>query len=238
MHTVSKEGIRILLIENDPEWAATLATMINLWGYRLTSTVQSLSLAEEVLKKQSIDLIISDISIGNDSIVEFLHRSPSVQCPVIFATSCTDLSQYELAGQRKDTRYLIRPFHALTLRSAIDSVMRKPAPPEVRKGVAVRGPNNQRVLVAFGTIYYIRVERNYCFLFARNRKYALKTSLAKLTQQLDGRFVQIHKGFCINGEHITRTDLSGSQLFINDEVLPIGDNYRKKLVDFLAAKPD
>ncbi|WP_020603460.1 response regulator [Spirosoma spitsbergense] len=153
MSTVGKESIRILLIENDPEWAATLAMMIDLWGYQLISTAHSLSLAEEVLKKQSADLIISDVIMDSSNIVEFLYRSPSLQCPVIFATSCTDLFQYELAGQRKDTRYLIKPFHALTLRSAIDSVMRKPAPPEVKKGVTVRGPNNQRVLVAFNTIY-------------------------------------------------------------------------------------
>ena len=229
--------MRILLIENDPEWAAALATMIDLWGFQLIGTAHSLSLAEEVLEKQSADLIISDVTINECNIIEFLQRSPSVQCPVVFATSCTDLVQYERAGQRKDTRYLIKPFHALTLRSAIDSVMRKPAPPDVKKGVAVRGPNNQRVLVAFNTIYYIRVERNYCFLFAHHKKYALKTSMAKLIHQLDGRFVQIHKGFCINGDHITRTDLPGSQLFIKEEVLPIGYNYRKKLVAFLAAKP-
>ncbi len=238
MYTVGKESIRILLIENDPEWAATLATMIELLGYQLIGTAHSLSLAEELLKKQSADLIISDVILNDCTIIEFLQRSPSVQCPVIFATSCTDLCQYELAGQRKDTRYLIKPFHALTLRSAVDSVVRKPTPLEVKKGVAVRGPNNQRVLVAFSTIYYIRVERNYCFLFAHNKKYALKTSLAKLTHQLDERFVQIHKGFCINGDHITRTDLLGSQILINKEPLPIGYNYRKRLVDFLAGKPD
>ncbi|WP_018620618.1 LytR/AlgR family response regulator transcription factor [Spirosoma luteum] len=230
--------MRILLIENDPEWAAALATMIESLGYQLMGTAHSLSLAEEMLKKQPPDLIIGDVLMNNSSVVEFLQRIPTVHCPVIFATTCTDLVQYELAGQRNDTRYLIKPFHALTLRSAIDSVLRKPAPPEVRKGVAVRGPNNQRVMVAFNTIHYIRVERNYCFLLAQNKKYALKISLAKLLQQLDGRFVQIHKGFCINGDYITRTDLSGNQLFINEEALPIGYNYRKKVVDFLAGKPD
>jgi two-component system response regulator LytT len=191
-----------------------------------------------VLEKQLTDLIISDVTMNSSSVIEFLQRSPSVQCPVIFATGCTDSLQYELASRRKDTRYLIKPFHALTLRSSIDSVMRKPAPSEVKNGVAVRGPNNQRVLVAFNTIYYIRVERNYCFLFAHKKKYALKTSLAKLIHQLDGRFVQIHKGFCVNGDYITRIDLSGSQLFIKEEALPIGYNYRKKLVEFLAGRPD
>lgn len=238
MYTVGKESLRILLIENDPEWAATLATMIDVEGYQLIGTAYSLIMAEEMLKKQPADLIISDVVMDDSNVVDFLQRTPSVNCPVIFATSCTDEFQYELAGQRKDSRYLIKPFHALTLRSAIDSVMHEPATLKVKKGVAVRGPNNQRVLVAFNTIYYIRVERNYCFLFAHNKKYALKISLAKLMQQLDERFVQIHKGFCINGDYITRTDLSGSQLFINGEAIPIGYNYRKKLVDFLVGKPN
>ena len=230
--------MRILLIENDPEWAATLATMIEVGGYQLTGIAHSLPMAEELLKKQPADLIISDVVVNDSNVVEFLQRSSSVHCPVIFATSCTDSFQYELASQRNNTRYLIKPFHALTLRSAIDSVLRKPAPAEVRQGIVVRGPNNQRVLVAFNTIYYIRVERNYCFLFAQNKKYALKLSLAKLIQQLDDRFVQIHKGFCINGDYITRTDLSGNQLIVNEEVIPIGYNYRKKLGDFLVGKPN
>ncbi len=228
--------MQILLIENDPEWAAALATMIESVGYTLTGTAHSLNLAEEMLSKQRPDLIIGDVLVNDGSVIELLQRIPTVHCPVIFATSCTDLVQYELAGQRKDTRYLIKPFHALTLRSAIDSVLPKSAPPVAKKGVVVRGPNNQRVVVAFSTIHYIRVERNYCFLLAHNKKYALKISLAKLIQQLDERFVQIHKGFCINGDHITRTDLSGSQLFIKEAALPIGHSYRKRIVDFLAEK--
>lgn len=235
---VARKRMRIVLIENDPEWADTLATMIDSLGYQLLGTAHSLNMAEELLKKQSTDLIISDVTLNDSNTIEFLQCMHLVHYPVIFATSCTDSCQYELATQRKDTRYLIKPFHALTLRSAIDSLMHKPATSEGKKGVVVRGPNNQRVLVAFDTIYYIRVEKNYCFLFAHNKKYALKISLAKLIQQLDGRFVQIHKGFCINGDYITHTDLPGSQLFINEEPIPIGYNYRKNLGEFLVGSPN
>lgn len=93
-------------------------------------------------------------------------------------------------------------------------------------------------MVAFSTIYYIRFERNYCFSLAQNKKYALKISLAKLIRQLDKRFEHIHKGICINGDCVTRTDLSGNQLFINEEPLPIGYRYRKNVVDFMAGRPN
>ena len=228
--------MRVVIIESNTEWALELAGMVDRLGYVVAGVTNSLSQAGELLKIQSIDLIISDVSVKDESAVEFLQRMPGSRCPVLFATTCTDELIYELAGEQKDTRYLVRPFHALTLHSAIESVVRKPAAPGGKKGIIVRSPNNQRVLVAFDTIYYVRVEKNYCFLFAQNKKYALKISLAKLVQQLDERFIQIHKGFCINGDHITRTDLSGSQIFVNDTAMPIGYRYRKKLVDFLARK--
>lgn len=224
----------VLIIEENPDWALQLKQMVDQFGYQLAGIADSLKLARQFLKTQPIDLILCDVVIDNTNVLNFLQNHPPVSCPVIITTSQTDESLYNQAVVRKDTRFLVKPFHRLTLQSAIQSVATKPTPPEEKKGIVVRGSNNQRIVVALDTIRYISVEKNYCFLFTRDRKYAQKISLTRLMQQLDERFVQVHKRFCINSEQISRTDFQANQIFISGDAIPISYTYRKSLVGFLA----
>jgi two-component system response regulator LytT len=224
--------MRILLLEGDVLSALNTEIQLKNLGHPLIDIAHSLSVAERLIQSHQIDLVICNTHINDIVVIDFFKNDPFHNLPVIFITDHTDKLYFDQTVKIKNSRFLVKPFHELTLQSIIDSLVNY----SLAKGITVRGPSGQRFLVLFDAINWISVEKNYCSIFTQTKKYALKISLIKLGQQLDDRFVQVHKAYYINGDHITRTDLSGNQVFVKSEGIPIGYKFRKKLMNYLSQK--
>lgn len=83
-------------------------------------------------------------------------------------------------------------------------------------------------------IIYIQAEGNYCWLVTPSRRFAIKLSLRKLSEELpDAQFLRIHKSYIANIQHLQRIDLNEKMAFVQDTPIPLGRKYLETLLTYL-----
>ncbi|MVM41691.1 hypothetical protein GO730_35175 [Spirosoma sp. HMF3257] len=76
-------------------------------------------------------------------------------------------------------------------------------------------------------------EGNYSIIYTLDQKYVLKRSLRKVMDDLPNYFIQAQKAYLVNQHHIE--SIKGSTLEINQQLIPIGRNYRKQLLESIVS---
>lgn len=80
-------------------------------------------------------------------------------------------------------------------------------------------------------IKWFKSEGNYTTIFLQgNKKSISRISLLELERQLPSQFVRIHKSYMINKFHVTQ--IRANRILIDNELIPIGRSYQKKVVSF------
>ena len=87
--------------------------------------------------------------------------------------------------------------------------------------------------IQFKDICYIQAEGNYCYLRVLDgKKYASKISLRQLLTRLpEALFIRIHKSYVVNVHFLDKIDTKERQVFIGEEVLPIGRTFISGFTD-------
>jgi len=89
--------------------------------------------------------------------------------------------------------------------------------------------------VNLSDIRYVNAEGNYCYLMVTgDKKFAIKISLRQLLKQLpETRFTRVHKSYVVNIGFITHVKMKERQVFLGEEIIPIGRTYIGDLTDRL-----
>lgn len=93
---------------------------------------------------------------------------------------------------------------------------------------------NVLVRVKVKDIRYIHADGNYCYLFTKHKKYAIKLSLTRLMDRLpNNEFLRIHKSYIVQLKDVNKIDLGSNSLLLEDVHIPIGRAYRSDLIESL-----
>lgn len=188
--------------------------------------------ALEYLQQHSVDLIFLDIHLPKISGINFLNILSS-RPKVIFTTA---FSEYAIKGYELDVvDYLLKPFSferfvkAVTkvmLLSGNNSVASQPAPQKTTDHhfIFVKS-NNDYLKIEIANIQYIKSDGDYTQVFTSGKKYFVSYPLKFWHENLPGdKFCQIHKSYIIHVQFVNK--VSGNQVFIDAEALPIGRTFR------------
>lgn len=224
--------MKILLVEDDPFWRMKIEMAIN--GLTGIEYMNAETIEEGLIqfKKFCPDLLICDIVFPDGIIFNKLLNWPKNQ-PIIFITGTADESFYKQSLQFVEAMFLVKPFHALSLISAIERFRLKL---NKNQGLLIKGKYNHPLRLPFEEIIYLEANGNYTTIHLPNKKYSVKFTIKRLIEQLDSRFIQVHKSFIINIDFIQRVDISANVLFIDSLVLPIGRVHKKKFIDKISSK--
>ena len=77
---------RILIVEDEPLIAMTVADMLEELGYEIAGTVARLDEALAFVEQHAIDGALLDVNLGRDKIDPVADLLARKQCPFIFAT--------------------------------------------------------------------------------------------------------------------------------------------------------
>ncbi len=111
---------RILVVEDEPLTAFDNETMLNDAGYEVVATLDGFDEALEVLEREEIHLILSDIRLrSHQTGIDLAAEAKKRGIPTLFATGheIPDAAQVAIGCLRK-------PYTERQLRAAIDSVDR------------------------------------------------------------------------------------------------------------------
>ncbi|HFA50186.1 MAG TPA: response regulator transcription factor [Bacteroidetes bacterium] len=240
------DNLKILLVEDDPSFALDVEILLAEMGHDLVAKIDNGCDALNFILSEQPDIVIMDIGLkGSLSGIEVAKRVGHLQIPIVFTTAFKEKSTFEAAMETYSFGYLVKPFDKLTLRSTLKQAAKavcKQSDLEEQTGASedetiltdslLVKRSNTLHKVRLDEINYIRSEGNYCTLYTEKRKFVLKTSLKKMLEELPlEHFSPVHKSFVVQLDKIGSIDLKMNKLMVGDKVLPLGRNFKNRLIE-------
>lgn len=226
--------MKILIIEDELLWQLKLQMMVEKIFHQAQIIIVDNCLdARRQMESLLPDLILSDISI-DETVVFEVFVAPYTKLPIVFITEFPREDYYSRAESLSNSTFLVKPFHELSLKSAINTVMRRAGFPitENKAGLPVLDKYRRHLSVPLNKVIWIESDGNYSLVNTNDQKYIIKKSLTTMSKFLDEKFVQVQKSYIINSLFINHVDVASNQVVINGNTIPIGRTFRKNFLDF------
>ncbi|PKH52959.1 DNA-binding response regulator [Tenacibaculum sp. Bg11-29] len=194
----------------------------------LVNTFQTAISANTFLKDNTIDTIFLDINLPDISGLDFIK---TIKNPpkIVITTAYPD---YAVTSFELDTivDYLVKPFSFDRFLKAIAKVEKQlNTKPSIEKEVLFINVDKTIHKLYVEDLLYLESDRNYVTFYTIDKKLTIIDSLKNWKDTLDeSKFIQIHKSYIINKKKIVK--FTGTNLFINNEKLPIGRTFKKVLL--------
>jgi len=228
----------ILIIEDDPTWQHKLNEILFQFNFSNLNFCSKIEEVDLFLKKQIPDLIIADILIIENYIFDILSNESFINIPILFVTASTDIELYNYTKIFSNTSYLVKPFHPISVKAAIDKLIGDEKIPIEKKqyGITVRGIYNEKIFLDVNNIVSVKSELNYCVIKTPKNQFALKTNLIKLMSELGEQMIRIHRSHIVNTKYIQKINLSKMTIKIENMLLPIGRKNKTNVEAYLKLK--
>lgn len=118
---------KILVIEDEAVVALHISSMLEQWGYEVSATVTSGLAALEEAATLKPDLALIDIRLEGsiDGIATAQQLYDRYQLPVVYLTAHADEPTWQRAIQSDPFGYLLKPFQARELKTAIEIALQR-----------------------------------------------------------------------------------------------------------------
>ena len=111
---------RILVVEDEPLTAFDNETMLGDWGYEVVATLDGYDEALEMLEREQIDLVLSDVRLRSQQTgIDLARAAKERGIPTLFATGHPYPGAAEVA-----VGCLAKPYSERQLKAAIEAVGR------------------------------------------------------------------------------------------------------------------
>ncbi len=232
--------IKCIIIEDEPLAQDVIKSHLERSGRLLLKGVYRNALeAKEALEKEEVDLIFLDIQLPGMTGLEFLrslHNPPLV----VFTTSYPEyaLESYEF----NVIDYLLKPVSyerfSKTINKIIDGNIFKtsvyPLKPVFRDHIFIRS-NSKFFRIGFSEILYIEGMKDYLKIHTLEHVIVTHQTMAEMEGILPpDQFIRIHKSYIVAVAHIKA--VFGNSVDMDRILLPIGLNYKERIMNFVAGK--
>lgn len=204
--------------------------------------------AMEVITRESIDAVFTDINMPDMNGLEFIG-SLSTPPLVVFITAYSDYAVDSYRFSAVD--YLLKPYGFADFQRAANKVLQQY---NLRKAAATTHPqptatagdagdsifvkvDYRFVRVQFSQIIYIKGYGEYLQIFLKGEKSPIVTlsSFNAIKEKLPACFIQIHRSYVINADCVGA--VSKGRVVMDDGTdIPIGDSYRAAFQSYLSSR--
>lgn len=232
------DNTRILIVEDSYSFAIELEIQLQSWGHKVVGICDNSAEALFSIQQKNPDLILMDINIiGDYNGLEIGQQIKGFDIPIIYMTGLRDKTIFEEAKNTTGISFLIKPFDMLTLKGAIDFYFKKQSNRHDQKrknetnDIFIR-KNKELIRITPSDVDWISSSGNYCIVSVNNKKYILTKSMKKTISLFPAyKFIQIHKSYYVRLTAVDGVLLSENKVRIKGQLLPLGRNYRKKLIE-------
>ncbi len=232
--------IRCIIIEDETLAQDVIKNHLQKSGrFNLVGTYRNALEAKEALEKEEVDLIFLDIQLPGMTGLNFL-RSLINPPLVVFTTSYPEyaLESYEF----NVIDYLLKPISyerfSKTIDKIIDGKIFKTAAGEIkpvnREHIFIRS-NSKFFRISFSDIIYIEGMKDYLKIHTAEHIIITHQTMGEMENILPpGQFIRIHKSYIVSTAQIKA--VFGNSVDMEKALLPIGLNYKEKIMRFIAGK--
>lgn len=185
----------------------------------------------EILKKESINLVILDINLGEneqDGITLGQQIKDKLSVPFIYLTAYENAEIIGRAVATTPYSYLTKPFKNVDLITSVEIAIKQATKKHVPKLTVKDGEYN--VELAIDEINYIESEGNYLLFHTNETVYKLRSTIKQVLEELsDKTFTQVHRAYVVNKTKIEK--FTPKSLVIKNAIIPVSKNYVDNVFD-------
>ena len=212
--------LEVAIVEDEAPACARLQRLLDAHAdVRVLGAADDVAGALTLLRTARPALVFLDVQLGSEDAFALLRRLPEPQPLIVFATAYHQhaLRAFEVAA----IDYLLKPFdgerlaHTLArVRARLADTDALPADEDVRRLRAAWKPaaapprlvvhdRGRRIVVPLAELLRVTACGNYVELHTTERRYLLRTSLARLAQRLDpAQFLRVHRSHLLRADQI------------------------------------
>lgn len=198
----------------------------------------SVSVAQNILKTQKIDLVFLDINLPGKSGIEFA-QTVHPETAIIFTTAYTE---YAIEGfELEAIDYILKPISFERFAKAINKYSKIRELNEIvihSKKQEIENPfifvkcERKMVKVFLDEIDYFESQGNYLLIYTATDCYKTYQSIAEMEEKLpEGLFCRIHRSFVVSIKKIS--GFNTNLVHIKNKQLPIGRLYQSIVSNLL-----
>ena len=232
--------IRCIIIEDERLAQDVIKSHLQKSGrFNLIGTFRTAPEAKEVIDNEEVDLIFLDIQLPGMTGLNFL-RSLSNPPLVVFTTSYPEyaLESYEF----NVIDYLLKPISyerfSKTIDKIFDGKIFKDDTKEIksfhREHIFIKS-NSKFLRVSFAEIIFIEGMKDYLKIHTNEHTIITHQTMGEMENILPiGQFIRIHKSYIVAAIHIRA--VFGNSVDMGKALLPIGLNYKERIMNFISGK--
>lgn len=225
--------MKIAICDDEPADLRLIQSYCNQYDSELSTAAFSNGEALlDAYKSSFYDLVFLDIEMGQMNGLEVGARLINMpQKPVIVFT--TQSLNYAVRGYGIAMRYLPKPITYDTFSAVMGLAMERILP----KKISIFS-NGEQILVPVNKILYFEVLRHQvCIHLSSGEKLSMRGTLTEAISQVPhSAFVQPHKSYYINMEHVDRLTQQNITM-TNGDLIPIGrskkENFQLRLSEYM-----
>ena len=239
---------RVLVVEDEFVIGRNIVAALEKTGYKVTAHALDYDEALVELKKEEPDIALLDITLDGErdgiELADYLNQHHNI--PFIFLTSHSDPDTVERATATHPSAYLVKPFEARDIYTAIQVALANFA--KANPVEEAQEPNNTDeilmrdalfikrehlfVKVRFEEIRWLKSDHVYIEVQTADKTHLVRSSFGDLLLKIDSKnFFRVHRSYVVNLAHV---DAINHQMLVVDGVeIPIGRSYRDQLLSRL-----
>lgn len=186
--------------------------------------------ALEILKKESIDLAILDINLGENeqngiSLGQQIKDKFSV--PFIYLTAYENPEMIDKAVATTPYSYLTKPFKNIDLITSVNIAILQSGKKHIPKLVVKQGEYNVELII--NEINYIVSEGNYLLFHTDEEVYKSRSTIREILDKIsDSTFVQVHRAYVVNKTKIEKYNIKN--VIVNTIEIPVSKSYMDNII--------
>ena len=196
--------------------------------------------AKELLDKKEVDLMFLDIQLPGMTGLHFLRTLPNP--PLVVVT--TAYSEYAIESYEFNIiDYLLKPISFERFSKTVDKIVhgRLFTTPPVKEKDDLPGDhifvksNSKFFKVNFSEIVFIESMKDYLKIHTAEYKLVTHQTMNDMEKILSPRqFIRVHKSYIVAVSHIKA--IYGNSVDMENATIPIGLNYKEKVMNFIGRK--
>lgn len=247
------KGFKILIVDDEVLIAQDLKEILEEVGYDNIFKAKNYNQAIEILNSTHLDLVLLDINLNDTKsgidVANFITQN--FQTPFIFITSYSDSATISSVKHTHPSGFLLKPYSKNQLLASIEIALfnyssktnaaEKPIESKVsdindndlfiNNHILIKD-NYRFVKISFNEILWFESDKNYIEVKTLQKKYIIRSSLKKLSEQLpSNNFIKCYKQFIINVHKVE--SFGTSTVKINGYEIPISRNTQGDVLKML-----
>lgn len=230
---MSSQGIRVLILEDDPITAQDLKEILTLRGFEVVALADSYRKAVDAFTKIQPDILLVDVKLkGSQTGIDFAKyvRNGEKNCPMVYLTANSDLNTKTEAFATDPETFLTKPFSeenvVVALELAFDKFNKKRiTSTSVQSDYLFAKSGDRLFKIPLFHILYFEAEGSYTKIVLASEEYIQTGNLSSFEPRMCHKFLRVHRSFMVNKEKIESLD--AHQIHLEGGVsLPIGRKFR------------